>query len=137
MSASPLVLLVDASPDSRAVLRTLLEHEGTKTIESARLDDAAQVAQRETPDLIVYDADGERLSNASRNGKMGKLAQGKTVAWDSLEAWSSLTATPIVVLGTNRADQGGDQGDEFVRKPYHYRALLHKIQDKLADRRAA
>ncbi len=133
MTVPPRVLIVDASAESRAVLRTLLEHEGTETIESARLDEATLVAERETPDLIVYDVDGELSNDASTK----ELSHEGAGSWGSLEAWSSRTTTPIVVLGTKRAELGVPEGGEFVRKPYHYRALLHKIQDKLAERRAA
>ena len=133
MPAPPRVLIVDASADSRAVLRTLLEHEGNETIESARLDDAALIAQQETPDLIVFDADGELSSGASMQGKADERAD----AWESLEAWTRRTATPIVVLGTKRGERGVPEGGEFVRKPYHYRALLHKIQGTLTEHRAA
>lgn len=90
LSASARVLIIDASSESREILRTLLARQGTKTLETSQIQAASRIAQRQQPDLIVYDADGDRSPQheATRN-----LAQ-----------QASRSDIPIVVLGTAKRE---------------------------------
>lgn len=114
MSTKARVLIVDASRESRDILRTLLDRQGTEILETGRVDAASAIAHREQPDLIVCDADGDRspASGATHN----------------LALQASRSAIPIVVLGTVRRDFGPLSTGDLVAKPYHYAPLIRKIE---------
>jgi DNA-binding response OmpR family regulator len=114
------VLIVDASRESRAVLRMLLDRQGTETLETSKVGEASEIAEQEQPDLIVYDADGDR-------------SPGNAVTRE-LTLQASRNAIPIVVLGTVRRDSRGLPSRNLVSKPYHYGPLLRKIEELLGSR---
>lgn len=116
----PSVLIVDESSDSRAVLRDLLERDGAAVVEARSAQEAALQAERRPPLAVVIDTDGEAWRTA-----------------EELAAWADRTKTPIVAIGTKRPVVDYPSTRDFVRKPYHYRALIHKIHDAVASRRAA
>ncbi|MGL4513518.1 MAG: response regulator [Lacipirellulaceae bacterium] len=123
MPSSQRVLIVDPNSETRGVLRTLVERLGAEGREAATPSAGERVAAGETPDLIVIDIDGERLSTAA--------------AADSLRDWAARNGVPVVLLGARRPLVAGVGGDEFLRKPYHFGALAHRIRGTLASRRAA
>lgn len=55
MPQRPLILLVDRDPDTRQILRDVLEHEGYEVVESATGRRGLKLARRHTPDLIIGD----------------------------------------------------------------------------------
>ncbi|MGI9428217.1 MAG: response regulator [Bythopirellula sp.] len=116
----PRVLIVDASRESRDVLRTLLNRQGTETLETNEIVAAGAIADRERPDLIVCDADGDRSP--------------ANVATRLLAQQASRSAIPIVVLGTVRRDFKPLAGGDLVSKPYHYAPLIRKIERLLGTR---
>ena len=118
MKSAPRVLIVDESADSREVLATLLARRGATTLEARQPDQALQLAELHQVDLIVFDADSDR--SASGRGL------------DDLKAAANRSGTPIVILGTVRGSKKRPHSGQFVAKPYHYRQLIHKIEDLLA-----
>jgi DNA-binding response OmpR family regulator len=111
-------LIVDASRDSRDVLRTLLEHRGVTTLETPYPEEAVQLADQFLPNLIVLDAE----SDQSPGGK----------PTNDLREAAARTDTPIVILGKFRQERWEFARDQFVAKPYHYGPLIRKINDLLA-----
>lgn len=118
MSVSPRVLIVDASRESREVLRMLLQIRGATTIEADGPLKGLTLADRFHPDLILYDAD----SDSSATGALT----------DELRQTASRNNTPIVILGKAKHFCGAVQTGQFVAKPYHYGPLIRKIDELLA-----
>jgi CheY-like chemotaxis protein len=116
--AHPRVLIVDHSPESREVLRTLLERRGAVTCEAARPDDALSAADSFHPHLIVFDAESDRSPTGA--------------ASDNLRQAASLSDTPIVILGKIHRHAPEFPAGQIVAKPYHYEQLIRKIDDLLA-----
>ena len=114
----PSVLIVDASHESREVLRLLLEHRGAKTIEADRPEEAVRLAGRCRPDLIILDAESDESPTGEPTNDLRQVA--------------SRNDTPIVILGKVRQPGGPFPPGEFVAKPYHYGPLIRKIYGLLA-----
>jgi DNA-binding response OmpR family regulator len=112
------VLIVDRSAESREVLRTILELRGATTIETDRPDQACHLAEEFHPDLIVLDADSDATSARDATNK--------------LRAAAGRTDTPIVILGTLRRQNSELPAGQILTKPYHYGALIRRIDDLLA-----
>jgi DNA-binding response OmpR family regulator len=122
--SKPCVLIIDPSAENREVLRTALMRQGTEVVEAARTDDGLRLAQSRQPDVIVVDVECE-------------TAKAESIAED-FRGISTGQAPSMVVLGTPRQARqviisGRMPADEFVRKPYHYAPLIHKIEQLLAE----
>lgn len=113
MIRSRRVLIIDSSRESREILRTLLRREGAETIEAAHVEQGAEMASRDRPDLIVFDCDDNSLSPQGPTTDLGRAA--------------SRSSIPIVVLGTARRHLSPFLTKQFVTKPYHYRPLIRRI----------
>ena len=118
MKLSPRVLIVDASRESREVLRMLLELRGATTMEANDPGQALQLTAVTRPDLILLDADSDLTATG-------------TPTHDLREA-ANRSHTPIVILGKLRQLQGDAESGQIVTKPYHYGPLIRKI-DGLLD----
>jgi CheY-like chemotaxis protein len=114
----PRVLIVDRSSESREVLRTILELRGATTLETDRPDEACQLAEQFRPDLIVLDADSDRTASLADTQHLREAA--------------GRSDTPIVILGTLRRQNGDLPAGQILAKPYHYGALIRRIDDLLA-----
>ncbi|MCA9239554.1 MAG: response regulator [Planctomycetales bacterium] len=123
MTPARRVLIVDESPESREVLRTLVERQGAEAIEAARPELVTQLAEAGKPDLILLDLDSDHTENCAASRDLGARA--------------SRTDTPIVLFGAVRQQSAWTSGGEFVTKPYHYGPLIRRIESMLASRRAA
>lgn len=117
VNALPRVLIIDRSAESRGVLRTLLERRGLAALEAARPEQGLALSQQERPDLIVVDADSDQSSSGENVENLCNAA--------------GRTDTPIVILGTLREPRN-HPGEQIIAKPYHYGALIRKIDDLLA-----
>jgi DNA-binding response OmpR family regulator len=118
LNRAPHVLIVDASAESREILRMLLQRQGATTLEAGRADQALQLADACTLDLIVLDADSDFTAS-------GEAAAGLCAA-------AERNATPIVILGTLDRRSGTPYLGQTVAKPYHYGPLVRKIENLLA-----
>ena len=110
------VLIVDQSADTREVLRAALERGGTLIFDTDRADVGLEMARRHHPDLIVLDLEAMPTDSAVAGG-FGESAQASN--------------TPIVVLGSARAQARCVPTGEFVSKPYHYAPLIRRIEELL------
>lgn len=119
MSVPARVLIVDSSRDSREILRTLLERQGTATLEAAGIQRATELAETERPDLIVLDEDSDTSPGDTARRDLGCVA--------------SRSAIPIVVLGTARRHKTPIPTGQLVPKPYHYGPLIHRIEELLGQ----
>lgn len=118
MKPAPSVLIVDASHESREVLRLLLERRGARAIEAARPEEAVGLANRCHPDLIVLDAESDCSASGDATSNLRKVADRND--------------TPIVILGKVNELLGDWAADQIVAKPYHYEPLIRKINSLLA-----
>ncbi|HVT30633.1 MAG TPA: response regulator, partial [Lacipirellulaceae bacterium] len=118
VTGQPRVLIVDASRESREVLRMLLELRGAAAIEADNPQQALQLAHAMQPDLILLDAD----SDLSATG----------IPTNDLREAANRNNTPIVILGKLRRRQGELESGQVVMKPYHYGPLIRKIDSLLA-----
>ncbi len=112
MSASPSVLIVDPTEDTREVLRAVLDGRGLNALAARGAREGVELARRHQPDCIVYDMECEPVP----------------VEWADGDA-------RIVVLGKLRRQSEGVAGREFVAKPYHYGPLIRKIETFLNEAR--
>jgi DNA-binding response OmpR family regulator len=119
LSATQRVLIVDQSPESRQVLRTALERQGTEILEACRPRQGLEMVRTHQPDVIVLDLEDRAAPEEALPAEFGAAAGARE--------------TPIVVLGTARCPTPLRNG-EFVAKPYHYRPLIHRIEELLARR---
>ncbi|MBI3464585.1 MAG: response regulator [Planctomycetes bacterium] len=114
------VLVVDEMPETREVLRTVLQRRGVEIIEATEGDQGLRLAQQHRPDLIVLDLQVESACPQS--------------TFDGFEHQSQTHHTPLVVLGNARRDRALLPGGEFVSKPYQYGTLIRKIEELLDQR---
>ena len=120
MSSQPSVLLVDRSPETRAVLRMALASRGAVLWEATGMEPALELTRTERPDVIVVDLETVHAANESTQAELIDL--GSTVA-------------PIVLLGTARRLKHHFPRGQFVAKPYDYAPLIRKIEGVLDEAR--
>jgi len=113
-------LIIDASDEARDVLRMLLERQGAETLEAGEARQASEIARREQPDVIVFDAESDRSPSNQATVDLGRTA--------------SRSAIPIVVLGTAKRPLSPLPTGQFVSKPYHYAPLIRRIEELLGKR---
>ena len=118
-NSQPRILIVDASSESREILRLLLERKGLEAFEASDSNRASQLVQQRQPHLIVYDMDSE-LSPPNRTGL-------------DLEQAATRSNIPIVVLGTAKQPETPTVVGQFVTKPYHYAPLIRRIEELLSE----
>jgi DNA-binding response OmpR family regulator len=115
------VLIVDRSRESRDLLSSLLMRQGAEVLEARGADRGAQIADAERPDLIVVDAEAAQCGACDSSAAR-------------LAAAAARNACPIVVLGTFRRAASPFPAEQFVAKPYHYGALIRRIEELLGSR---
>jgi CheY-like chemotaxis protein len=115
------VLIVDPSPETRDVLRTALERQGTRVLEAAEAQRGLELARQHCPDVIVLDLELD-------------AARDQPVA-GAFQAQSQLHATPLVMLGSARRLRQTLPTGQFIAKPYHYGPLIRKIEELLEGAR--
>lgn len=120
MSAKARVLIVDSSEEVRDVLRTLLERQGAETLVAAEARHATEIARREQPDVIIFDAECDYTPSKQATVDLGQTASRNNI--------------PIVVLGTVKRPLSPLPTGQFVSKPYHYAPLIRRIEELLGNR---
>ena len=112
------VLIVDQSADSRDVIRTVLERRGVEIYEALTARAGLEILRQQHPDVIVMDLETDAADDVHVQA-----------AYDNERAANK---TEMVILGNMRRDQfPADR--HLVQKPYHYGALIEKIE-QLASR---
>jgi DNA-binding response OmpR family regulator len=111
------VLIVDRLDETREVLQTALGRRGWRTFAAGGARQGLELAQQHQPDLIVLDLE---LDDSDPEEVSAPFA----------EQWQD-GQTRLVVLGTLRRGQAALPAAEFVPKPYHYAALVRKIEGLL------
>ncbi len=122
MSPAARVLIVDRSRESRDLLSSLLTRRGAEVMEARGTDHGAQIADERRPDLIVVDDEAAQHDDAG-DESAARLA-----------AAAARNDVPIVVLGTFRRCASPLPTELFVAKPYHYGALIRRIEELLGHR---
>jgi DNA-binding response OmpR family regulator len=112
------VLIVDASRESREILRMLLELRGATTIEADDPEQALQLTHTVRPDLILLDTDSDPTATGTPTNDLREAA--------------GRNHTPIVILGKLRQLHGNLESGQILAKPYHYGPLIRKIDRLLA-----
>lgn len=112
---APSVLLVGVSDESLLVLGESLARSGLGIARAGSVVAACERLDRDAVFAAVLDSDAVTAQELRllirRAGRSG---------------------APIVLVGTNRPESTED-AVVFLRKPYHYRELIHKIQESLGD----
>ncbi len=111
------VLIVDRSPESREVLRTVLERRGIEILEAAGARQGVALVQRHRPEVIVLDLEADAADD--------ELVQ------DQFDAASREHHACLVVLGRARRYEQALPKDRIVPKPYHYGPLVRTIEQLL------
>jgi len=121
LSPAARVLIVDRSHESRDVLRSLLARHGAEVLEARETDRAADLTSSERPDLIIIDAEASQTDGSAQSA--ARLADA-----------AARNDVPIVVLGTFKRCASPFPVEQFVAKPYHYGALIRRIEELLGNR---
>ena len=111
------VLIVDRSEDTREVLQTALNRRGVQTFTAKHTAEGVELDRRHRPDLIVLDLEIDDVN----------LEHATPPFW----AGRADNIVPIILLGNLRCNQPKIPGSEFVSKPYHYGALIRRIEELL------
>lgn len=124
MSPRRSVLIVDRLPETREVLRTVLECNGWDIIEADAPSQGAEMVRELHPDLVVLDLETDPVPS--------------DYDCEAILAASDRSATPLVMLGNIRQERQIAANQAVLRKPYHYAPLIRKIEELLAaSQRAA
>ena len=116
------ILAVDDQEDNRRILRDLFTSAGYEVIEATTGEEAVDVAQAQTPDLILMDIQLPGIDGYEATRR--------------IKAHPHLRATPLIVV-TSYALSGDDAkafsagADAYVSKPFSPRALLAKVREYL------
>jgi CheY-like chemotaxis protein len=118
----PIVLLVEDFDDTRLMMKLWLMKKGYRVIEAENGEQAIELAQRETPDLIIMDMMMPGLTGLD--------------ATRQIREYQSLRQTPIVAVSAYGADEyrskALDAGcTEYVATPFEPEALSNLIETLL------
>ena len=111
------VLIVDASADTREVLRTALARRGLQILEADAADTGLELARNHHPDVIVLDSELEGIDSETIRQQF------------SAEAASQ--SSHLIVLGKIRRGPVFT-GGHVIGKPYHFAPLVHTIEQLAA-----
>ena len=113
------VLIVDDNEDNRQILIDLLSANGFQVLEAHSGVDAVDIAQRETPDLVLMDI--------QLPGIDGHEATRRIKAIPLLARTPVIAVTSYALAGDDR--KAADAGcDGYITKPYSPRALLAQVR---------
>jgi DNA-binding response OmpR family regulator len=117
------VLVVDSLDSTRTVLETVLSRRGMKIVTASRQDEGLRLAREVRPDVIVLDSElPSALADESASGPFASA--------------SPENPPSLVLLGSARSI-AATEGARYMQKPYLYAALVHTIEELVAERRAA
>jgi CheY-like chemotaxis protein len=119
MDHRPSVLIVGSNDETREVLQTALNRRGVHIYSTNHTLDGSDLTLKHHPDLIVVDLDHDNVNLDNLSPSVLENRQGKNI--------------PIILLGTFRHRKPQIPDSEFVSKPYHYRPLIHRIEELLGQ----
>jgi CheY-like chemotaxis protein len=114
------VLIVDASRDTREILRTLLDRCGAEILEAPGPHRGSELVRQHRPDVIVLDEDADASPAGEATAELGRAA--------------SVSCIPIVILGTAVRPHPPLPTGELLAKPYQYDSLIRRIEELLGSR---
>jgi CheY-like chemotaxis protein len=117
------VLVIDPLDATRTVVETMLARRGMQIATTARRDEGLRLAREFQPDVVVLDGDFAK-PNESDDPEQ------------SFESTSAENPPSLVLIGNARKTTQ-DGVARYLQKPYLYGALIHTIEELLAERRAA
>lgn len=118
-SPHPSVLLVQASAETREVLRTVLELRGLRIFEAAAASEGVSLARLHHPNIIVLD---DEIAMTDEN--------------DSPLNFNAESARDAAFIILGKARRSHLPPGQVVAKPYHFAPLVHTIE-QLAAAKAA
>ncbi|HET6881471.1 MAG TPA: hypothetical protein VFI31_15015 [Pirellulales bacterium] len=118
MPARQSVLVVDPQEETHEVLRAALGEQDVDVVVARDPAQGLALARQRSPNLIVLDLESDGPS---------AIVAGRLAA----EAASRLT--PLLVLGHGKCDWQRLAGCQPLAKPYHYAALIRKIEALLGE----
>ncbi len=121
-SPDPDVLIVDQSDDAIDVLQTVLARRGLRSIGTKIAKQGIAMAKQSEPRLIVVDIDS---------------LHDDPLVIDGFTESDDQNRPRVVFLGNLRPSPTPTSRVQVVPKPYHYATLIRKIEDMLADAKAA
>jgi CheY-like chemotaxis protein len=105
-------LVVDSNPNSRELIRILLEHEGYRTVETGDSVEAVELASATSPDLVLIDlqmprlegyATAKKLRQSGRFKKLIVALTGRELDSDpaqiSAAGFTATISKPVVLRG--------------------------------------
>lgn len=111
------VLIVDPLDESREVLRTALDRPGLNVLLAGRKEDGIALARRHHPKVVVLDSEMDQ-TDADQ-------------FCEDFLASSEIDADRCIVLGRFRRSSSTGAAAQVLPKPYHYAALIRKIEQLL------
>lgn len=122
------VLIVEDTPDLRALLKAVFEAEGYEVLEAADGIEAVEVALAELPDAIIMDMSLPRIDG--------------NTAVKIIRREPALSATPVIACTAyNKWEWRGKSivagCDAFITKPIDFAQLRSVLAQLLAQRRAS
>lgn len=118
-----LILVVEDTPDTRELIRLVLEHEGYEVVEAERGDEAVRLAVETHPDAIIMDMslpviDGCQATKAIR--RLPGFERVPIIACTAYNRWE--WRARAIVAGC----------DEFIEKPINFDRLGAILSRRLA-----
>ena len=122
------VLIVEDTPDLRALLKAVFEAEGYEVLEAADGIEAVEVALAELPDAIIMDMSLPRIDG--------------NTAVKIIRREPALSATPVIACTAHNKWEWRGKSivagcDAFVTKPIDFAQLRSVLAQLLAQRRAS
>lgn len=116
------VLVVDSQEATGEVCRASLGSRGIEVLSANSTNEGLRMAQDFRPDVIVLDL--ESAPNA------------RCVTPADFESASQKRDSSLILLGSIRRE-ARPAGSDLISKPYHYGALIRKIESLLSETSAA
>ena len=123
-----IILVVDDSPDTLTMLTDALEQSGATVLVAISGEQALELVERITPDLILLDAVMPSLDGFETCRRLKRLP---AIAGTPIIFMTGLTETAHIVQGL------GAGGVDYVTKPLVLEELLARIDVHLANARVA
>jgi CheY-like chemotaxis protein len=120
------ILIAEDNPDSRSVLRQLLESAGFNVIEAANGQEAVEQYKNQSPDMIWMDIRLPVMSGVEATKRIRKLEEKSTIQ----NPKSKIDRLPIVALSASSFEEDREEFlaagcDDFVRKPFRAEEIFN------------